>query len=296
MHTIIGATGNIGYKLTQILLANGQRVRAIGRSIEKLQPLVDKGAEPVLGDAGDPAFLTEAFMGADTVFTMIPPNYTASDFTAYQNDFGCIIASAITDAGITHVVNLSSHGAHLTEKTGPIMGLRQQEQRLNDLDQVHVMHLRPTFFMENLLMNINLIKSMGINGSHIKSDHPFAMIATQDIAQVAAEHMMGRDFSGKMIRELYGPRDITMNEATRIIGEKIGLPELKYIFLSREDYINGLLESGLNENLAHLLAEMSEGLNNSLFATGLKRTAENTTPTSFEVFADFFAQIYKSGA
>lgn len=292
MHTIIGATGNIGRKLVKILLANKEDVRAIGRSMEKMQPLVDLGAEPVLGDATDHLFLTKAFMGADTIFTMIPNNYVAKDFRSYQNEIGRAIEASIVASGVTHVVNLSSHGAHLTEKTGPIMGLRDQEQRLNDLDGVHVMHLRPTFFMENFLMDINLIKSMGINGSHIKDDHPFAMIATQDIAQVAADHMMGKDFSGKMVRELFGPRDMTMNEATRIIGEKIGLPHLKYIFFSEDDYVNGLLEAGISENLAHLLAEMSASLNASHFATGQKRTAENTTATNFETFADRFAQIY----
>jgi uncharacterized protein YbjT (DUF2867 family) len=294
MHTIIGATGNVGCKLVQILLSKKQGVRAVGRSLEKLQPLVDLGAEPVLGDATDQAFLTEALTGADMVFAMIPPSYAATDFRAYQNAFGGTTAAAITASGVTHVVNLSSHGAHLSEKTGPIMGLRDQEQRLNDLDGVHVMHLRPTFFMENLLMNIPMIKRLGINGSHIKGDHPFAMIATQDIAQAAADHMMRRDFSGKMVRELFGPRDITMVEATGIIGEKIGLPDLKYIFFSEEEYVNSLLEAGLSADLAHLLAEMSTGINDSLFACGQKRTAENTTTTGFDTFADFFAQVYQS--
>ena len=65
MHTVLGATGNIGFKLTERLLDNKQRVRAIGRSIEKLQPLVDKGAEPVLGDASNQEFLVRAFAGAE---------------------------------------------------------------------------------------------------------------------------------------------------------------------------------------------------------------------------------------
>ena len=294
MHTIIGATGNVGRKLAEILMANKERVRAIGRSVEKLQPLVEQGAEPVLGDAADPAFLTGAFAGANTIFSMIPNNYTATDFRAYQNDFGEAIASAISASGVTRVVNLSSHGAHLTEKTGPIMGLRDHEKRLNALEGVHVMHLRPTFFMENLLMNINLIKGMGFNGDHIEGGHPFAMIATQDIAKEAAQHMMGRDFTGKMTRELLGPRDMNMNEVTRIIGEKIDLPDLKYIYLSRDDYINGLIEAGLSENLAQLLAELSASLNAGLFATGEKRTADNTTATDFETFAEFFAQVYKA--
>ena len=119
------------------------------------------------------------------------------------------------------------------------------------------------------------------------------MIATQDIAQVASEYMLRRDFSGKSTRELLGPRDISMDEATRIIGEKIGKPDLKYIFFSRQDYVSGLEEAGLTRNMAQLLAEMSAGINDGLFGTGQKRAPESITPTQFETFAEKFAQLYQ---
>ncbi len=292
MHTILGATGNIGRHLAEILLKKGQPVRAIGRSPQKMQPLIDLGAHAALGDAANLAFLTEAFTGSDTVFVMIPPNYSAIDFIAYQNEFGRTVAKALVDSNVTHVVNLSSHGAHLKENTGPIRGLRDQEKRLNNIEAINCLHLRPTYFMENLLMNVQLIKTMGINGGHVRGDLPVAMIAARDVAKVASEHMLGRDFSGKSVRELLGPQDITMEDATRIIGEKIGKPDLTYIYFSRQDYIRGLVESGLTNDMAQLLAEMSAGINDGLFGTGLKRTPETVTPTKFEAFADVFARIY----
>ncbi|MGD9215182.1 MAG: hypothetical protein PVJ84_10230 [Desulfobacteraceae bacterium] len=46
-------------------------------------------------------------------------------------------------------------------------------------------------------MNIDMIKNMGINGGHILGDLPSAMIATEDIAEVAAHHLLERSFSGK---------------------------------------------------------------------------------------------------
>ncbi len=294
MYTIMGATGNIGSKLADTLLSRNQAVKVIGRSADRLQSYVARGATAAAGDAGDSEFLAEAFSGSEAVFTMIPPNYAAENFRQYSNEIGRRIDTAIEKSGVAHVVNLSSHGAHLPDHTGPIKGLSDQEQRLNRLDAVHILHLRPTFFMENTLMNIDMIKNTGINGGHIRGDLPFAMIATQDIAQVAAQHMLERDFSGKTVRELFGPRDISMDEVTRIIGEKIGKPDLPYVHFSREDHVNGLVQAGLSEDTAQQLAELDAGINDRLFAGGQARTQENTTPTDFEEFAEFFAQVYKS--
>ena len=294
MLTIMGATGNIGSKLTDRLLAKNRRVKVIGRSPERLQPFVDRGATAAVGDAGDSGFLLQAFSGSNAVFTMIPPDYAAQDFRQYQNEIGRQIATAIEKSGVRHVVNLSSHGAHLPDKTGPIKGLRDQEQRLNQLDSLHILHLRPTFFMENMLMNIDMIKNMGVNGGYIRGDLPFAMIATADVAEVAAQHLLERNFSGKTVRELLGPKDISMEEATRIIGEKIGKPDLQYVHFSREEYINGLLQAGLSKDMAEQLAELDAGINDRLFANDEPHTQENRTSTDFRQFADFFAQIYKS--
>jgi uncharacterized protein YbjT (DUF2867 family) len=247
-----------------------------------------------VGDADDADFLASAFSGSAVVYTMIPPNYAAPNNRQYQNETGQQIATAIEKSGVSHVVNLSSYGAHLPDKTGPIKGLRDQEQRLNQLDTVNILHLRPTFFMENTLMAIDMIKNMGINGSHIRGDVAFAMIATQDIAQVATEQMMERGFSGKSARELLGPRDVSLDEATRIIGEKIGKPDLAYVYFARKEYTKGLVQAGLSEDMAEQLAELDVALSERLFGSGAQRTDENRTPTDFTQFADFFAQVYNA--
>jgi uncharacterized protein YbjT (DUF2867 family) len=133
---------------------------------------------------------------------------------------------------------------------------------------------------------------MGINGGYIRGDLPFAMIATQDIAEVAAERMLEMDFSGKTVRELLGPRDISMDEVTRIIGAKIGKPDLPYMVLPRDDFINGLLQAGLSDDMAQQLVELDAAINDRLFASGHTRTEENRTPTDFEEFADIFARVF----
>ena len=82
---VTGAAGNIGSVLAEQLLNSGHKVRVIGRNRKRLEPLAQKGAEPVVGSLEDAGFLTDAFRGARAVFTMIPPSATAEDFRKYQN-------------------------------------------------------------------------------------------------------------------------------------------------------------------------------------------------------------------
>ena len=71
---VMGATGNIGSRISEQLLATGHAVRALGRSLEKLAALKTKGAEVLTGHAADAAFLTKAFTGeTDAVFRTSDP-------------------------------------------------------------------------------------------------------------------------------------------------------------------------------------------------------------------------------
>ena len=124
MVVITGVTGNIGRKLTDMVISRRERVRVIGRSAERLARLITRRVEGAIGDLGDHAFLQRAFTGADGVFAMIPPYYGTEDHRAYQNKIVENTARAVREAGVTHVIHLSSEGAELTAGTGPILGLR----------------------------------------------------------------------------------------------------------------------------------------------------------------------------
>jgi uncharacterized protein YbjT (DUF2867 family) len=296
MIVIAGATGNIGSKLTGTLLNRGEAVRILSRSAERQASLVARGAEGAVGDLGDASFVERSFTGADAVFVMIPPNYRVEDFRAYQKRLGENIAQAISRTGVRYVVNLSSQGADLPRGTGPIVGLHDQESRLNGLKDVNVLHLRPTYFMENLLVNIELIRNKGIMGSAVKGDIPFAMIATEDIAASAAERLMKRDFTGKSVLDLLGPRDVSLAEAAAVIGKKLGRPDLKYVEFPYKDAEKAMVEMGVSRDLSRQYIEMSKALNDGIYAVGRERTRENTTPTTIEEFAGLFAEIFKGTA
>ncbi len=294
-YTITGATGNTGKNIASKLLEEGHTVRVIGRSAERLAPLVEKGAKAHVGSLDDENFLTTAFSGADGVFVMIPPNLQTENLREYQGKVGEAISSAIDKAAVRYVVHLSSLGAHMAEGTGPITGLHDQEQRLNNLAGVNVLHLRPTFFMENTFTSIGVIKNMGVNGSAIRGDLVVPMIATKDIARFAAERLARLDFSGHTTRELHGQRDLSLNEVTKVLGKAIGKEDLSYVQFPYEDAEKGMTDMGVSPSVAHSYIEMSKGFNDAVISGQESRSKENTTETSIEEFANVFAAVYKAG-
>ena len=191
MYTILGASGHIGGIITKALLENGKKVTVVARDIKKLREFTEQGAKPQIGPFDDERFLMSAFKGSTAVFAMIPPNLAAEKLRVYQNQVGEAISTAIKNTGVKYVVNLSSMGAHRPDKNGPVGGLYDQEQRLNKLKNINIVHLRPTFFMENLMGSIPMIKNAGINGSALKADLLFPIIATRDIGKYAASLSMG---------------------------------------------------------------------------------------------------------
>ena len=54
------------------------------------------------------------------------------------------------------------------------------------------------------------------------------------------------------MRELLGPRDISYSEATQILGERIGKPDLQYVQFSCDDQSKALVQAGLSEAFANL--------------------------------------------
>ncbi len=295
MITIMGASGKTGRAAAQTLLAQGEKVRAIARTKDHLQDLVARGAEAAVGDATDARFLASAFKGADAVYTLLPPNVTHPDVPAFQDQVGEATVRAIKDSGVKHVVLLSSYGAELPSGTGPIAGLHRQETRLAAVPGLNVLSLRAAYFFENHFMSLPLIKHQGINGSAISGDVAIAQVATGDIGAVAAQALRERHFERVSIREVLGPRDLSMDEATRIIGAAIGKPDLRYVQFPYEAALDGMMSAGLSRSMASLYVEMSKAFNEGIVKPVERRNARSATSTRFEDFVvNAIAPAYKA--
>ncbi|MCF2443431.1 NAD(P)H-binding protein [Dyadobacter sp. CY345] len=285
---VLGATGTVGSKISDILLNQGHQVTLIARHTEKLEKYRSMGAQIIAGDITDVQTLTNAFENADSAFVILPDNVKAENTRAYQRQVTGILIEAIEKSGIKYIVNMSSVGSHMHEGNGMMAGTGEQEVRLNQLNDVNVLHIRSAYFMENFLRTIGLIKKMGFNGSVADGNHSIPMVATKDVAIIAAGHLASLDFEGKSVRAVMGPKDYTYNEFTTIIGKAIGNPELTYVQLPVEQVKQAFLGNGFSEDFTSNLIEMGTAIKTG-FMNYQKRDDSTTTPTTAE---DFVNEVY----
>jgi len=293
-YAITGATGNIGHQITETLLARGHNIRAIARAADKLQSMTDKGAEARSGSVEDTAFLTEAYRGVDGIFAMIPPDSQSDDYRAFQIKVAKSHVAAIKGSGVKKVVALSSIGAHLNEGAGIVQGLHDFEQHLSELNDVNVLVLRPAYFMENIYWQMDVIKNMGICGSPIASDVSQPMVATKDIAAVAANRLSGLEINGHAVEDILGQRNLSYAEVTQALAKALDKDDLNYVQFSYEDARQSMVQMGLTENVADLIVGLAKGINSGDILSHYQRTPENTTETSIEEFAQGVAAAYKA--
>lgn len=282
MYAITGASGNTGSKVAEALLDHGAKVRVIGRDTNRLARFA--GAEPFAADLTDADAVSKAFDGARAVYVMLPPNPSSPDVLAYQDRVSDVLAAALKKTSATHVVVLSSIGADKSEKTGPVVGLHNLEQKLNSIVGLNALYLRAGYFMENLLPQIGVIRNLGMIAGPVRADLRLPMIVTRDIGAAAAEALLKRDFTGKQTRELLGQRDVTYQEIASIIGKDIGKPDLAYMAAPPEQVKPALQQVGMSSNMADLILEMAQALNSGHMAALEPRSERNTTPTSVETF------------
>lgn len=281
--TVTGATGHIGRTLAARLKKEGHEVRKASRTLGV--------------NDDDLLALTSAFFGADAVFLMLPPDFKAHDLRRRSEELGVKLATAVKGTKVRRVVFLSSLNAHLKERTGPILGLRDMELRLDGLEIPELVHLRPAYFMENLLGVIEQIARHGRCATALRPDIAIPMIATADIAAKAAEFLLEEPFTQPRVRELIGPREYTMTQAARILGDAIGRPGLKYVQLSYDEAAAGMTAAGLTPGYAETMNELSRHMNETLIQGTEPRSAVNTTPTTLEEFArDVFKPAYELAA
>ena len=294
MYVITGATGHTGSTAAKALLTRGHSVRVVGRSADRLRPLTSLGAEAFLCDITDGVKLTQAFQGAQAVYVLVPPNLSSNDYRAYQEQVSDAVAAAVRQSKVKSVVSLSSVGADKPDKTGPVIGLHNLEQKLNKIDGSNVLHLRAGYFMENTMGQVGAIHAMGGTAGPLRADLKLPMIASRDIGAAVADALLKLDFQGKQTRELLGERDITMTEATAVISKAIGKANLAYVQVSDEQFVAVLTQMGMSKNVAGLIVEMAASLNSGYMRALEPRTAKNSTPTSYETFvAEEFLPAYR---
>jgi uncharacterized protein YbjT (DUF2867 family) len=278
-------SGHVGSAATDYLLDFGGdiQVKLLARRRQNLDRFVRRGAEVAIGSQDDKEFMASATRDVDALLWVTPPGFGSDDVRALQNRVGKAAAFAIRSNQIPRVVNLSSIGANLSSGVGPINGLYDVEGLLDDVTD-NITHLRPGFFFENLLMQLETIKHWGRFSLPISGSRRYPMIATRDIGRVAAERLADTNWSGQYIRELHGPADLSFDEVAQILSHTLGI-KIVYVQCNRQQARKALLESAMSENLADLILEMYDAVESGTLQPLEPRSPQTTTPTTLIEFA-----------
>lgn len=209
MYLVIGATGNVGGELVELLFHQGDEARAFVRDASRADQL-SAGIDIAVGDLDDTASLTAATRGADGVFFM----QRAPLAPQAQN-----MVDAAQEAGVRKIVVLSSIGTVLEPHPiiGGMIAQRDEVFRRADLD---ITYLRPNTLMSNALGWAAAIRDEG-RVTDATDPGKTGPVDPFDIARVAA-HVLTEDGHAGHGYILNGPEALTAREQVEILAGALG--------------------------------------------------------------------------
>jgi uncharacterized protein YbjT (DUF2867 family) len=265
--TVTTPSGNIGSKLADILLNTSEaQVTVLARTPGKVEHLAARGARVVAGDQLDPAALDKAVDGAEVLFWLVGMDYGAANVRARYNQFADAASGTLRRHPQLRIVHLSSVGAQLPDRTGPIKGLYDAEQKLNAAGK-DVIHLRANYFMENVLSSLPTIASDGAIYAAMPGSATAEQVATADIAEAAAHYLL-RGPRGHHAVDIFGPENITVDQVAATVGEAIGKP-VRHMQIPPDALKAALTSAGLSADLASELVELQQAMADGLLREGV---------------------------
>lgn len=267
--------GNVGQHLTRMLIRAGVRPLLLTRHPENIPTSVAEYADLVEANSFDPEQIVTATAGVDAIYWVDPPAFSLDPLEDYHHATESI-AAAVERNRIRRVVFQSSVGAEKRHGAGEIDGLAETELAL-DACEVDVTHLRCGFFFTNLLLDLASIRS-GCLQSVLPTDFPMGWVAPRDIAEVAALLLLNRDWSGRHVRAVHGPEDLTWSQVASILSEELGR-EIRVEHIGDVQMREQYLQAGMPPAMAEAILGMSIGLREG-FVPEQNRTLLTTTPTN----------------
>ena len=209
-YLIFGATGNIGSRVTQRLIACGERPSVFVRNAKTATALFGDQVQIHMGDLEKPrSSLAATLAGIDGVFLVTDgPDLDSRDRA---------VVVAAKSAGVRHVVKLSTLDVHTGVGTGPWHARGELAVRESG---VGFTFIQPAGFMLNALGWSDSIRKRGVLRTST-GQGKIAFIHPEDIADVATVALITRDYDGQSL-VITGPEALSYGEMAATIGRVIG--------------------------------------------------------------------------
>jgi uncharacterized protein YbjT (DUF2867 family) len=285
MIVITTPSGLIGHQVLENLLDSGEELRVVARDSSDLPAEVREFVEVIEGSHGDPAVVDEAFAGADAVFWLAPPDPRAETVEASYVGFTRPAAAAFETHGVKRVVGVSAlgRGSRWAAHAGNVTASLAMDDLIAATGVAYRALTNPSF-MDNIVRQADAIKNQGMFFSPISGDRELPAVATRDIAAAASRLLLDESWSGVEEVPLLGPEDLSFNDMAEIISEVLG-KEVRFQRTTFEAYKDRFVGLGMSEAMAQGMTDMARAKNEGL-DNAVKRTQENSTPTSFREWCE----------
>src|ERR1700730_14193346 len=291
MIIVTAPTGAIGHQVLENVLQSQEPIRVIARDPSRLPPHARDRIDVVQGSHSDAIVVNKAFAGADAVFWLVPPDPRAKTVDAAYVDFTRPACAAFKTHGVKRVVGISALGRGTP--AGAHAGLVTASHKMDDLIASAGVHYRAVTnpsFMDNLLRQVELIKTQGIFSLPIAGDLKQPSACTRDIAVTAAKLLLDQSWSGIGSAPVLGPEDLSYNDMATILSEVLDKP-VRFQEIPGEVFKSRLLQRGMSEAMAQANLDMWTAYGRGL-DTAEPRTPQKTTPTSFRQWCE---EVLKPG-
>ncbi len=146
-------------------------------------------------------------------------------------------------------------------------------------------------FMENMLNFVASIKSTGAFFLPVPAGVKLPMVATRDIAEVAARVLLDGSWSGRRAVTVYGPELLSHAEVAAILREVLGRP-VGFTQVTPDQAREAMLGMGFTADLVAEFLEMYDAFSTGRIVQGLPAKPDFRGTTTFREFA---ATVIKPG-
>jgi len=293
---ITGSLGNISKPLAIRLIQKGHSVTVISSKLERQQEIETIGATAAIGTMEDTDFLTETFTGADVLYLMEALHAGSFfdkdlDIMAAHDVIAHSYVKAVQQSGVKQIVHLSSIGAHMASGNGILAFHYNVENILNHLPQdVAIKTMRPVGFYYNMFAFIQIIKTQGAIISNYGGDEVEPWVSPLDIAATIVEAIES-PFNGREIRYIASD-ELSPNQVAKILGASIEKPDLKWLVISDEQLLSGMIGAGMNSTIAKGFVEMNASRRGGILYEDYNRNKPVLGKVKVLDFTKDFAQMY----
>ncbi|MGH3322704.1 MAG: NAD(P)H-binding protein [Streptosporangiaceae bacterium] len=283
MIVITTPTGNIGHQVLANVIDGREPIRVIARDPSRVPSHVRERVEVVQGSHGNIDVLNQAFAGADTVFWLVPPDPHAESIQNHILDFIRPACEAINAQGVKRVISVSSLGRGTAKNAGQISAIFAMDDLIESTG-VSYRSLAMPGFMDNMLRQVEPIKSQGMFFSTISGDRRVPTCATRDIAAVAATLLLDEAWGGQETVPVLGPEYLSHTDMAQIMSEVLDRP-IRYQQVPAEAHKATLMSHGMTEPWAQGLVDMTAAVDQGIYDLE-PRTPLSAAPTTFHAWCE----------